>query len=737
MFPRILPGVLLFPMLAVWLPADPPRPDADGFSLPEHALFRLGSLKLRHSWLVGAVAFSGDGKQVVSVGVDLETHVWEADSGKETLFRKHDESRQGTLRGPGLVLARDGSLLAVASGETCTLSDPRTGKSLHTLNGHKSRIEGVAFSNDGKLLATAAIDRTACVWDTATGKLLHTFEHDGGSSGVCVALSPDGRTLAYGDGWGLELWHLGKGSTSGPKLGRKPDEFVTDLAFSPDGKTLAAVHDRNAPTLCLWDVATGNLLKQTPLPNQKAGYLGHAPDGSRYRIDATEQERVVRSIFTGEVLCRLASARADLRILAFSPDGKLLAAGDGISVRLWDTATGKELHQAESEVASNPLTEVRYTADGRTIVGNGLSSSALSLWDAQTGKSLPGFSWKSTANLDEATLILATPKEDGTVEVRDMRADKVLFQQKYPPGAARELTLRTVGRSAERTVLVLTYSPPVPPVPPVWDLHLWNLETKQQTVLRTPQELDNDQKPLAGSMRWQMAPDGKTLVTGLGPPRFPGFGGPAGPVLSETILRFWDIESGKLKSTHRFPGSAQGWDHSGFILGGKYYRVVGETTRMLPTGEKIEELTSYWWDMEQGKKVPGSDRTSDYFNFGATVSPDGKLEALTRPGIENLQSIFLRDVETGKIVQTLRLPTGTHHRVEFSPDGKILAAGGASDVHLFAVGSGELLGTLTGHRGTVRGLSFAPDGTRLATCATDTTTLVWDVTPFRKKLAPE
>jgi WD40 repeat protein len=703
---RLLLVLALCPLLAAWVPADPPRVDADGSPLPEHALFRLGTLKLRHSWLVGAVAFSADGKQIVSVGVDLETHTWEADTGKELLFRKRDEALRGGLHGPGLALSRDGTLQALASGNNCALSDPATGKTLHTLAGHKVRVEAVAFSADGKRLATASIDRTACMWDTATGKLLQTFENGGGSSKVCVALSPDGRMLASGDGWGLTLWHVDRDKTPGPKLGRK-EEFVTALAFSPDGKTLAALHHLNKPDLCLWDVATGKLQKQTPRPGEKDGYLACAPDGALYLIETTEKERVVRSVFTGQAVCRLDTGNADLHVLAFSPDGKRLVSGDGVAVRLWDTATGKELAPGGAVAHGNPMTEVVYTGDGKLLAAWGLAQPGFTLWDAQSGKQIRKVEADADHIIHETTATLASVEEDGTLlKVHNLATDRPVFQHQYPGNGGR---VRPGHFSTSGKVLSLHAFPPEKDERRAWELHLWNLTTQKMVVCRVPYELSPDQKVLTCGYSWHIAPDDRTLVTSMFPPFF-GFGPgvpPGQPRLTGTVLHFWDVESSKLKSTLRVPPDAGAQNHSGFILNGKYYRVVWE---------EENKLRSYWWDVNQGKKVPGSDHTSEYFNFGGTTSPDGKREVITKPGIENLKSLFLRDVESETIVRTLRLPTGTHSRMAFSPDAKFLATAAINRTAcVWDTATGKLLHTIehgSGSSGVCVALS--PDGRTLA-----------------------
>jgi WD40 repeat protein len=509
---------------------------------------------------------------------------------------------------------------------------------------------------------------------------------------------------------------------------RKEDEEVTCLAFSPDGNTLAAVHGLNDLDLCLWDVQVGKLQKQTPLPDKKVGYLGHTPDGSLYRIDVADKERVVRSVFTGEVVCRVESSEADLRVLALSADGKRLASADCNTVRLWDITTGKELHTSDPQPRANTIGMISFSDDGRFLIGTNSLDRRVSLWDAQAGKYIRGFGWEEPSCWESASLTLATLKEDGVLLVRDMGAEKILFQHKYPSKGIGSVPLVPLATSPGGRFVGVQPTKPEQLVPPVWELHVWDIKAQKETICRAPLDLGPEKKPLAyGATYFDVVPAAKLVVGAMFPVRRWGLQAmlPAGPTeLGEMVLHFWDLESGKLKSTLRVHRIAAEQYLSSLILGGKYYRVV------LNEAGKVR---SYWWDIDKGMTVPGSERTHEVEPRVNAVSPDGKLEVLGRGGLENLRSVFLRDVESEKVIRTLRLPTRTSHWSVFSPDGQLLAASGEGGLYLYAVSSGELLGTLTDDRGSVGSPTFAPDSRRLATGAAGAY-LVWDLAAFRKKL---
>ena len=239
----------------------------------------------------------------------------------------------------GVAFSPDGALLATASTDkTARLWDPATGECVRTLTGHATGLRGVAFSPDGRLLATASTGRTARLWDPATGECVRTLT--GHAEAVYgVAFSPDGRLLATaGMDSTAKLWDPATGECVGTLTGHA--EAVYGVAFSPDGHLLATASDDS--TAKLWDPAARDCLRT--LTGHAAGLRGVAfsPDGRLLATASTDKTARLWDPATGEYLRTVVSRMAVVCGVTFSPDGRLLAtASMDNTARLWDPASGE------------------------------------------------------------------------------------------------------------------------------------------------------------------------------------------------------------------------------------------------------------------------------------------------------------------------------------------------------------------------------------------------------------
>ena len=257
------------------------------------------------------------------------------------------------------------------------------------LEGHTDEVLAVAFSPDGRTLASGSRDRTIRLWNTNTGE--HKLTLEGHTSGVtCLSFSPDGRTLASGS-WDdtVRLWDAETGQHL--QTLEEHTDGVRSVVFSPDGRTLASGGYDNI--LRLWDVETGQ---------HKPAFEGHtdyirsvvfSPDGSMLASGSYDRTLRLWDAETGQHKLTLEGHTDGVLTVAFSPDGSTLASGsyDG-TLRVWDAETGQ--HKLTLEGPMDDVNSVAFSPDGSTLVSGGYVDTilfygdTLRLWDAKTGQHL-------------------------------------------------------------------------------------------------------------------------------------------------------------------------------------------------------------------------------------------------------------------------------------------------------------------------------------------------------------
>ena len=274
----------------------------------------------------------------------------------------------------------DGKLLASASrDQTVRLWDSATGAGRGTLEGHSDYVSAVAFSPDGKLLASASNDKRVRLWDSATGAGRGTLK--GHSDYVsAVAFSPDGELVASAS-WDktVRLWDSATGAGRGTLKGHS--HYVNAVAFSPDGKLVASASDDQ--TVRLWDSATGAGRGTLEDHSSWVNAVAFSPDGKLVASASGDETVRLWDSATGAGRGTLKGHSQWVNAVAFSPDGKLVAsASNDKRVRLWDSATGAGRGTLKGH--SDYVSAVAFSPDGK-LVASASKDKTVRLWDSATG----------------------------------------------------------------------------------------------------------------------------------------------------------------------------------------------------------------------------------------------------------------------------------------------------------------------------------------------------------------
>ncbi len=379
----------------------------------------------QHLYSPGPImAFSADGKALVTGGNDCRFTRWDLKTGKELPPLENQPKHAGSLS-----FSRDGKCLAIHDGRSIHLWNPSTGKRLHRFQRHEGAIWAVSFSLNGRIIATTGDDHTIRIWNPLTGEELHRLVSHQSIVGPIAFLSHGQTLVSAGDDGTISYWDIASGeevlridseqrhatsvavspdgslvatggfencirlwdSLSGKlmrQLGHQWTE-ARDLSFSSDGKTLVSVnHDRFDDRLCTvrwWDVETGGERRRSPERPSVSGVSGHlpiamSPDGKVLaRGEGDTLIRVV-GIGSGKDLALINIAQKANACPVFSPEGRILAlagSGDG-TIHLWDALTWKEIgrfkgHQSE-------VNQLVFSPNTRSLASKSRDATIL-LWD--------------------------------------------------------------------------------------------------------------------------------------------------------------------------------------------------------------------------------------------------------------------------------------------------------------------------------------------------------------------
>jgi WD40 repeat protein len=722
-------------LLAVEAMLHFPCLEADQALRSRLALFPRPIARLQHSTSdVRAVAFSPDSRYLATAGGDHTARVWEISTGREMTRIRHGRElySSGPIFGEvnAVAFSPDGRYLASAGDDQVAyVHEVLSGKRVASMTHEGGYVGAVIFSPDGSYLATASGDRTARVWKVTSGEEVVRLTHNGIVK--AVAFSPDGRYLATASDDGTaQVWdtscreiiaHIALGET----VNDPEKQALKAIAFSPDGRYLAVGGKKGVldGIIVIWDTSSHSEVRRiefggtygVSLPNATVNAIMFSPDGHSLVTANEDWTARLWDVATGRQLQQFAHEGFYFNInavyaIAFSPDGHYIATGSGDGTTgIWEMQSGRQIACLTSGIS---VRAVAFSPDGHYIATAG-SDRAARIWEMSGKSYLVCFQHNGpvyTLATSPDGQYLATGSQDGAAR---------LWDSVYDQGKGEKTAVKSqleAPLSHTRYVSAVTFSP---------DGHYLATASADYTsgIWQLPERNLIAFLPHKGAVvDVVFSPDSRYLATAS----------------SDHTASVWETASGRPRFS--FP-----LQHAGAVT------AVAFSPDGMFLATVSEDYTAKIWEMTDGQCK--THLIHDYFEntrkSGAILrdvafSPDGRYLVTSGRFESGLEGMWNSSHKSGvatlwDISDGFKIAHHLPHKLEvravaFSPDGRYLAT--ASDdwtASIWEVSSGRQLASLA-HEKAVHAVAFSHDGNYLATASWDGTAGIWEV-PSGRQLA--
>ncbi len=590
------------------------------------------------------------------------------------------------------------------------------------LEGHTAEVQSIAYSPDGKWIASGSDDQAIKIWDAAQGTLVKTLV---GNSGFVrsVSFSGDGSTLAGAttDGminiYDVRTWNL-KRQVEGPSDHVGPFFFRKSIALDPLGK-IVAVGMMQSGVILFSNTETGKQTNMLQYKTDHINQIAYSTDGKRLIAGMDKNTVVIWDIQTNKILHDLIIGGRDAtKCVCFSMDGKNFAAGgDDTMVRIWDTATGKLTHVLNGH--SDTVTSVAISPDGKWLA-SGSDDHTIRIWNVETGDlarvlkghgdvlrgvvfspdggKLASASWDKTVRIwdylmdqGNRTLNIGAKKSRDVSLSRDGKLIAAAMDDgfvKIWSGKKNHILTKTNKAKSNNHICGTDFNPNGNRIVAGGAdalLYIWDTNTQQLIHTLTGHQ--------ATVQACYHTPDGKRIISGS----------------DDKTIKIWDAETGiELKSLDLHKGPVLGLNVS---ADGKWFASASadKTVKIWDAGDY-----SLKWDL--GQNHTHTVRCVAFSNDGKRVVTG-----------DTNKTIRIWDMNNGKLLRTLKGHIDGITRVDFSPDGKrIISSSFDNSLKLWDALTGAEILTLAQHTASVRSAKYSHDGKIIASVGDDGKLVLWD-----------
>lgn len=501
--------------------------------------------------------------------------------------------------------------------------------------GHSYYVRSVAFSPDGKIIASGSWDKTIKLWNASSGIELKTLEGHPDFVGS-VAFSPNGKLLASGS-WdtNIKLWDVETGREIKSFYGH--NGTVNSVVFSPDGETI--ISGSSDKSVRIWNITSGEVLKTLTGHTDEITSIAVSADGKFIASGSIDKTIKIWDLKSGRELKTFAGHTAEITSVAISKDTKTIASGssDG-TIKLWSVEKGKEIKTLSN--LGESVESVVFSSDDTTLFSGGLDNT-ISQWNLENGRELRTFKGHTSSiysvavNSDGKTIVSGS--WDKTVKIWDIKTGSELKTLKGHSAYIQSIIFSPDGKMIAIGNLGNT-------------IKLWDVE--KGSGLKTLV----GHSDLVSSLDY--SPNGKLLASGS---------------FDETV-KLWDAVTGEELKT--FKGHSLNVNAVSFSPDA---RIIASAS---------SDKTIKLWDVESGKLIKTLTGHSEDVDSVA-FSPNGEMLA---SGSSD-KTVKLWDIKSGAELKNFSGHNGRVNSISFNKDGKIIASGSWRDetVKFWDVDSGKLI----------------------------------------------